>query len=306
MKEKKITSLVRELEEKLRSVYQDSTLCEQYAWWTVEAITHTSKTALMSRETITLTNEKHKQLNDWMDRLINEHMPIQYLIGSVPFNDLTILVEPPTLIPRPETEEWVFNLCKQLKKLDNKAITILDICAGSGCIGLSIAKTLPEASVIATDISAVAIELAKKNALHNKISNITFIESDLFDQLATDKLFDLIVANPPYISFDEFEDMDDSVTTWEDKQALVANDGGRAIIEAIVEVAPDFLAYNKEMDDKNIAQLIVEIGYKQGNKIADFFKSSGFVDVKVCKDLEGKDRVVAGRVGNVVTPFMAE
>jgi len=306
MKEKKITSLIRELEDQLRSVYEDAHLCEQYAWWTLEAITHTSKAALMSRETITFTNDTHKKLTDWMDKLINEKMPIQYLIGWVPFGDLKILVEPPVLIPRPETEEWVINLIKQLKTLQNKSLTILDICSGTGCIALALAKALPQATIIATDISEKAIELGKKNAKHNNVTNVTFVESDLFNELATNKLFDLIVGNPPYISFAEFQELDDSVTTWEDAQALVAEDNGRAIIDAIVEVTPDYLEQNKEMEQKKIPQLILEIGYTQGHKVADFFASCDFIDVKVLKDLEGKDRVVCGRLGNVITPFMAE
>lgn len=303
---KKITSLIRELEEQLRTIYEDESLCEQYAWWTLETITHTSKTALMSRETITFTNDKQKELHNWMDRLINEHMPIQYLIGWVPFGDIKVLVEQPVLIPRPETEEWVMNLIAQLKRLNDQDLTILDICSGSGCIAIALAKALPQATIIATDISAKAIELGKKNAQHNKVHNVTFVESDLFNELATDKLFDVIVGNPPYISFDEFQEMDASVTSWEDPQALVAEDDGRAIIDAIIEVAPDYLEKNKEMEQKNIPQLILEIGYKQGNKVAEFFKTCDFIDVKILKDLEGKDRVVCGRVGNVITPFMEE
>ncbi|MDR3550834.1 MAG: peptide chain release factor N(5)-glutamine methyltransferase [Candidatus Babeliales bacterium] len=306
MEQKKITSLIRELEETLRPTFNDVSLCEQYAWWTLCAITGKEKITLMTQGTIELTQAQHATLADWLDKMITQHMPIQYLLGSVPFNDLDILVQPPTLIPRPETEEWVINLIDQLKKLNNQALTILDVCSGSGCIALALAKAFPQSDVFATDISSQALALAQKNAKHNNITNVTFVQSDLFNELATDKLFDIVVGNPPYISFDEFTEMDDSVTTWEDPQALVADDNGRAIIDAIIEQAPDYLKSNKEMEEKNIPQLVLEIGYTQAHKVSDFMKACGFIHIKISKDLEGKERVVSGRVGNVITPFMEE
>lgn len=306
MEQKKITSLIRELEEILRPAYHNASLCEQYAWWTLCAITGKEKITLMTQGVIELTPAQHTTLADWLDKMTTQNMPIQYLLGSVPFNDLDILVQPPTLIPRPETEEWAINLIDQLKKLNNQALTILDMCAGSGCIALALAKAFPQSQVYATDISTQALALAQKNAKHNNITNVTFTQSDLFNELATDKLFDVIVSNPPYISFDEFQEMDDSVTTWEDPQALVADDNGRAIIDAIIEQAPDYLNTNKEMEEKNIPQLVLEIGYTQAHEVSDFMKECGFTNVKITKDLEGKERVVSGRVGNVITPFMEE
>lgn len=298
MEERKIPSLIREIEQSLRPAIKGDTLREQYAWWTLESITGKKKIALIMAKVISLTDKQQDQLETWLNKIVNEHMPIAYLIGSVPFNDLEILVEPPILIPRPETEEWAINLIAQLKELKYQTLTVLDMCSGSGCIALAIAKALPKATVYALDISDKAITLGKKNAAHNKIKNVTFIQSDLFNELKKDTLFDIIVSNPPYISFDEFQELDASVSTWEDKQALVAADNGTAIINDIIEDAADYLKTNSEISGTKIPQLFIEIGYKQGKIVKDLMRSAGWIDVRVRKDLENKDRVVSGRVSH--------
>lgn len=296
MEKKKIHALIGEIETTLSKVYDDRILREQYAWWILEAISKIDKASLIAKEEIHLTQEEEKLLTQWLDKMVNEHMPLQYVLGSVPFIDLDILVKPPTLIPRPETEEWTDWLIKQLKQVKESKLQILDMCCGTGCITLALAKALPNAKIYATDISEPAILLAKQNAKHNNISNVTFIHSDLYNEIETDTLFDIIVSNPPYLSFAEFEEVDASVSTWEDPQALVAADDGTAILEDIIEDAPDFLKYNPEMAQLKIPQLVVEIGYTQAKVVSDFFKTYGFIDIEVHKDLAGKDRFVTGRL----------
>lgn len=296
METKKIDSLIREIEKSLSPISPDTMLCHQYAWWTLQAITGKDQAHLLAQDEITLTRAQEEKLRNWIDRMVNQNEPIQYLLGSVPFNDIEILVQPPTLIPRPETEEWVINVIAQLKKLKNQCITILDLCSGSGCIALAIAQALPNSTVFATDISEEAILLARHNAQHNKIKNVTFVHTDLFDALPTDTLFDLIVSNPPYISMSEFQELDSSVSSWEDPQALVAADDGLAIINDIIEIAPDFLQDNAEMKQLDIPQLVIEIGYTQAHKTIDLLQSFGFAKARIIKDLEGKDRVAYGRI----------
>ena len=296
MEEKKTTSLVREIENSLRPTIKGDTLREQYAWWTLESITGKKKLLLITQRTITLTEKQQAQLDSWIDKIVNEHMPIAYLLGSIPFDDLDILLEAPILIPRPETEEWTVNLIAQLKLLKDQTFTILDLCSGSGCIALALAKAFPLSTVYAVDISDKAIALGIKNAKHNAIKNVKFIHSDLFNELDTQTLFNIIVSNPPYISFSEFQELDASVSTWEDKQALVAKDNGTAIINNIINNAADYLKTGSELANTKIPQLVIEIGYKQGKIVKDLMLSAGWTNVKVSKDLEGKDRVVSGRV----------
>lgn len=296
-----IIKVIQQLSKQLSSAYQDSTLCQQYAWWILEAITKKDKTALITQEIITLDQQQQKTIEQWLSKLINEKIPIQYLLGFVPFNGVTILTEPPILIPRPETEEWCLNLIKQLRSLENKQITILDLCAGSGCIALAIAKYYPEAIIYASDLSQQAIALIKRNIVRNKISNVIPLHSDLFTAIPIAIKFDLIVANPPYVSLAAWQQLDASVTNWEDPTALIANDGGLAVIKKIIKEAPSFIKPNREMKEKNFPQLIIEIGYNQGQAVMQVMKSTEYNNILVQKDLEQKDRTVSGRIDNVAT-----
>ncbi len=296
---KNINALVGEIQTILAPVYKDFTTREQYAWWILEAITKSDKATLIGRKEIELNELSQAKLHEWLAEMTQEFMPLQYILGSVPFLDLEIIVQPPILIPRPETEEWTAVLIDRLKPIQSHTLSILDLCTGTGCIALALAKAMPKSHIWGGDISHKAVELARKNAEHNSISNATFIHADLYninEYIESNKLFDIIVSNPPYISFDEFEELDDSVATWEDKQALVADDDGLAILEDIIEGAPDYLTYNHELAELKIPQLVVEIGYKQAKPVADYFNSFGFTDVQVHKDLEGKDRYVSGRL----------
>lgn len=295
------TALIKKISDQLEPEYKDQTLCQQYAWWALQTITNQNKSQLIAHETIMLSPEQEQQLVTWINKLVHEHMPIQYLIGSVPFNGVDILVEPPVLIPRPETEEWCLKLIEQLKRLDQQQLMILDLATGSGCIALALAHHLPQATIYASDISPQALDLAQKNTEHNKVSNVTLITSDLFESLPQGVTFDLIVSNPPYISPDEWQQLDTSVTKWEDKQALLASDDGLAIIKKIIATAPHYIKSNKEMQQKKIPQVIIEIGYKQGEKTIALLKQAKYNAIKVHKDLEKKDRYVTGRVDYVAT-----
>jgi release factor glutamine methyltransferase len=294
-----VTHYITTIRSALADVYDDPMLCQQYAWWMLQAICEKTKTELIIQETLMLSAEQKQQIDAWLRQLVDEKMPIQYLLGSVPFADIEILVEPPTLIPRPETEEWCLHIIEHLQLLDHKKIKILDLATGSGCIALALAHHLPQAEVVATDIADAALELTEKNLEHNKIRTVTVIKSDLFAALPAGMLFDCIVSNPPYIAPSEFNDLDETVTQWEDPGALVAADNGLAIIKEIIAQAPGFIQTNNEMRQKNIPQVIIEIGYAQGAAVRDLMQAAHYNDVLVHKDLEGKDRFVTGRVDYV-------
>ena len=298
-------ALIAEIKNRLLSVYPDPELCQQYAWWTLQAITDRSHSELVSNPHIPLTEEQKNKLFHWLDALINAHMPIQYLLGSVPFADLEILVKEPTLIPRPETEEWVLELIQKLLPLRDKKLHILDLCTGTGCIALALAKALPEASVLATDISPDALTLAEKNARHNKVENITFLFSNLFDALPESHRFDLIVCNPPYIAPEEWKSLDRSVTAWEDERALVAADAGLFLIKKIIAQAPAYIKVNCLIAEKKIPQLMIEIGHTQAPAVVALMEQAGYTQITTHIDLEHKNRVVSGRINNVATTSTA-
>ncbi len=291
-----ITKLVQEIAKKLSSIYDNEVSQQQVAWWLLEKLTEKSKTKLISQKTIDISYIQEKRLNDWIAQHVKEKKPLQYILGSVPFVELTINVRPSILIPRSETEEWTFNLVKQLNTLENKHLTILDVGTGSGCIALALAKALPEATVYASDIFEQTLNLTRENKKLNNISNVKLILSDVYDQIPRNLFFDLIVSNPPYISPKEWKTLSSSITQWEDKQALVAPDDGLAVILKIIAGAKKILKKNPEMEEKNIPQLVLEIGYTQAESVTQLMKRAGFEHVDTRQDLSGKDRVVTGRL----------
>ncbi len=293
-----ITKLIQTIAQELHKTYQNQTLCTQYAWWALEAVTEQPKIRLLLQQKITLTQEQQNTLECWIKNQVENNIPLQYLLGSVPFIQSNILVEPPILIPRQETEAWCAELIEDLKQLSNQAFRILDMCTGSGCIAIALAQEFPKATLYALDISEQALALAQKNAEHNNVA-ITFLSSDLFDNLPSTVSFDIIIANPPYISEQEWHTLDPSVKEWEDTNALVASDNGTGMIKQIVNKALSFLDHNAELQTYNIPQLIIEIGHTQGQAVKNLFHEAKFARVEIKKDIYGKDRIAVGYINNV-------
>lgn len=292
-----INALVAQIAAQLEPVYHDKQASHDAAWLLLEHCTKLSKTALITQAIAQLSPEQTDMLKAALNKITHEHMPLQYILGTVPFLDLTITVRPPTLIPRPETEEWCALLIESLKLYANKKLTILDLCTGSGCIALALAKAFPHSTVYATDISAEALELAAYNAQQNNIFNVQFVQADLYANLPNNITFDLIVANPPYISEHEWDTVEPSVKQWEDLQALVAAQDGYALIARIIQDAPQFLRTQTASDTASKAflpALWIEIGYRQGTGTRELFEQHKFTQVTIEKDLNGHDRVVHG------------
>lgn len=290
--------LIEQIAKEIAPAYgNDVTLCHQYAWWMMQAITNHNQAQLIAQESINLSDLQQAQLVSWIDKQVNHHEPLQYLLGTVPFGNLTIAVEPPTLIPRPETEEWAFHLLEQLNGgVKQEPLKILDLCTGSGCIGLFLASSLPGSHVWALDISHQAVALAQKNAKLNHIANITIFLSDLYTQLDPSLCFDLIVSNPPYIDEAQWGSLDASVTQWEDPRALIAPDNGLMIIKKIIAASPRHLKATSILRQKKIPQLWIEMDTNQAQSIAQLMHATGFNQTQTFVDLEGKDRAMSGGV----------
>lgn len=295
-----LSQLINELVMQLQHVLDQAT-AQQHAWWLIEALTQKSRSQLIKEQSVTLSQQQQKQLAQWVDDLVHKQKPIAYIIGSLPFCGLELLIEPPILIPRPETEEWVNNLIHKLKKSDIDKLKILDVGTGSGCIALSIAKAFPNYSITATDINKKALDLAKKNAEKNKITNVSFVVSDLFEQLG-DQHFDIIISNPPYIGRHELSAMQPSVIAWEDPAALFADEHGDAILKKIICAARAHLTSNPLLQAHTLPQLILEIGYKQATRITSFMIANGYVSVTITKDSFGNDRVISGSLPDAAVP----
>ncbi len=293
-----INQLIQSVAQKLSCKYHNEQLCTQYAWWVLEAITRQKKATLLLKKTIQLALEQQNTLSYWIKKQVEDNIPLQYLIGSVPFAACEILVEPPTLIPRQETEEWCVNFIEKLKKLGNTPLRILDLCTGSGCIALSLAKALPNIEIYASDISDTALALAKKNAKHNNINSVSFLSSDLLQDIPASMQFDIIVSNPPYISSQEWQQVDASVKEWEDPSALLAPDNGLGMVKQVIKEVKTYLRPHKALQQLGIPQFIIEIGYQQGAQVKELVKKEGFCNVTVQKDMQGNDRIVVGYLRN--------
>lgn len=279
------TAFIQQLAQKLLPEYGDMQVATDNAWWLLETLTQLAKTALLVQEQLELSPEQQQQLAQWVHEIVEEHKPIQYVVGTVPFLNLSLRIKPPMLIPRPETEEWVANLIAQLHAQKTPPNAILDLCTGSGCIALALAQAFPESAVCAVDIDAQALALTQENADRYEIKNVYGIASNLFEEVPPLQ-FQLITSNPPYIAQEEWKTLDNNVRLWEAQHALVADDDGLAIIKQIIEQAPRFLAPE--------GQLYIEIGHQQGQAVQDFFLSRGFTNVVILQDIHKKDRVVTG------------
>lgn len=247
----------------IKKIQQNTNLSEQEAWWMLEKITQKTKEQLYTQTKQLLTDQEQKTIDDWIYKLQHESIPLAYLIGSVPFLDLTIDVKPPILIPRPETEEWVNQLIEAITPFQESITSILEIGTGSGCIAISIAQKFPQLQITATDINPQALELAQQNANKNNITNITFLKSNLFENISTEQHFDLIVSNPPYINPIMSKEMMPQVTEWEDRQALFANDQGLEIIYEILNNSSQYLRKQSQLP----YQLVIEHDYNQHKAI---------------------------------------
>ena len=207
--------------------------------------------------------------------------PIQYILGEVNFYGYPIKVSRHVLIPRFETELLVEKTLNKINKyFKNENIYILDMGTGSGCISISLKHNLPSSNIFALDISKEALSIAKKNALDNK-TNITFIESDMTTY--KDKLYDVIISNPPYISYEE--PIMDLVKNNEPHLALYAKDNGLYFYKKIID--------NIKYITKDKYLICFEIGYNESTAIVDYAKSKlTNINIYVEKDYSLKERFI--------------
>ncbi len=226
-----------------------------------------------------------------------KHEPIAYITGVKEFYSREFIVNKHVLIPRSDTEVLVdvVSQCHsrvggnpEKKQLDSVAKprndSILELGTGSGCIAISLLCELPNAKAVATDISLDAIEVARNNALKRQVSNrIKIIHSDWFENIK-DQKFDVIVSNPPYISYTEKPEMVLETLNHEPHLALFAEEDGLQAYRIIAENAKQFL--------KPTGKIILEIGFNQADKVSKIFLDYGYNIDNIYKDLQSHSRVI--------------
>ena len=222
--------------------------------------------------------------------LLKKNIPIQYIINKQEFYGYEFFVNENVLIPQPDTEilvEEVINYINS-KIIGNSKVDILDLCTGSGIIGICLKKKLEsKVCIYESDVSKNALEVAKKNA-ERLDADITFIESDLFEKINSNLKFDIIVSNPPYIKTDVIKSLSGEVKC-EPFIALDGKEDGLYFYRKIIEEAKEYLNTN--------GILFFEIGYDQREEVENLFKENGYKNVYSKKDYSGNDRIVVGMKG---------
>jgi release factor glutamine methyltransferase len=218
-----------------------------------------------------------------------QNEPLQHLLGTVEFCGNVFLCDKRALVPRPETEQLVEFLQSAIRERQSGSdlrSAILDVGTGSGVIALSLAHQFPEAQITATDISEDALLLARENAVRLGIERVRFVESDLLESI--DGHFDLIVANLPYVSRHDREQLAPEVLR-DPEVALFAGEKGDEILCRLIETAPARL--------KAGGLLALEIGLGQESALTDLLRAKNYGDIEAKNDYSGRTRFLFARYG---------
>ncbi len=218
---------------------------------------------------------------------LEEGYPLQYITHHQEFMKLDFYVDEHVLIPRADTEitvEEVISYCQNQEK-DN--LRILDLCTGSGAIAISLGRYLPNCEIVAVDISKEALKVAKKNAKQNKVNNITWVQSNLFENVVG--TFDVIVSNPPYIKTEVITTLEPEVQ----KEPIIALDGGTdglIFYQKILKQAGNYF--------KKDGAIFFEIGYDQKEEVINMIRETKeYREIEGKKDLSGNDRMIMAKRG---------
>lgn len=233
-----------------------------------------------------LSEDEEQLFNKFINERLNNR-PIAYIVGNREFMGLDFFVKEGVLIPRPDTEVLVEEVIELAKKKDAK--NILDIGTGSGAITVSLAKYLENVKVTSVDISDIALEIGKRNAISNEVNDrINFVKSDLFTNIDKETKFDIIVSNPPYIKRKVIETLDKQVKDYEPYNALEGGVDGLDFYRAITKQAKNYL--------KKGGILAYEVGHDQSEDVSKLMEMDGYTNIYTLKDLQQIDRVVIGTV----------
>ncbi len=217
---------------------------------------------------------------DWMLAQRAQRMPVSHILGHVTFWGRSFDVTQDTLAPRPETEGIIEHA------LSAPFDSVLDLGTGSGCLAVTLLAERPQVVGVATDISASALSVARRNAQrHHVLERLNLVET-CWDA-GLQEHFDLIVSNPPYVSSEQWQALEPEIREYEPQSALLAGEDG---LDAYRAIAPLFSIRLAPQ-----GRVIFEIGPAQGGAVSQILKSCGLQEVSVSKDFAGRDRIVSGK-----------
>jgi release factor glutamine methyltransferase len=213
---------------------------------------------------------------------LERHEPLQYVLGHAPFLECSLLTDPRALIPRPETEELAMRVLRCGALWSRGEVNIADVGTGTGCLAITFAIKHPAAKVMAIDVSADALKLARDNARRNQVAErIEFRLGDLLEGVALESL-DAVVSNPPYIATDVLATLDVSVRDFEPLAALYGGEDGLEVIRRLIPAA--FAALKAD------GHLFLEIGDEQGEAVRGLLEQAGFREIDIARDMYGNIR----------------
>lgn len=249
-------------------------------------VTGMDRIEILTERTFVLDGRQKKQFFEKICRRV-EKEPVSYILGHREFMGFDFLVEPGVLIPRPDTEILVEAVLQTIREW-NKKIEIVEVGIGTGCISVSIAA-LSDAECYGVDINPKAVALSERNAERNGIEKKThFYYGNLFEGLPSNKMFDMIVSNPPYIRKRDMETLMEDVKNYEPYNALCGGEDGLCFYRKIASEGKRIL--------KKSGFVFFEIGYDEAEAVIDILTDAGYTKISVIKDLSGLDRVVKARL----------
>lgn len=250
------------------------------AWYLLEYIYGISRVDFLMRRSNSFDPAQMEKSTAYqaLIRQRSEGCPVQYLTGSTEFMGLPFFVNEHVLIPRQDTEVLVETALSMMKP----GCRLLDMCTGSGCIVLSLAKLGTVTEGVGVDISEGALKVAERNRENLELPQVRLVHSNLFESV--EGVFDMIVSNPPYIPTEDIEDLMREVRDHEPHLALDGSRDGLLFYRKLAEESGRYLVPG--------GSLLFEIGYDQGKAVSQLLDQAGFKDIHVKKDLAGLDRVV--------------
>jgi release factor glutamine methyltransferase len=282
----KIPDVMRFFREELKDIYEPGEV-ETFISYCLEAYLGLRKTDLLVKAQDRMSESELLKFNFAVKQL-KQQRPIQYILGKADFYKLQFVVNEQVLIPRPETEELVDLIIRDLKQ--TPAPDILDIGTGSGCIAITLKKNITTATIAALDVSEEALNVARQNAALNQ-ATVSFFQQDILNANTlpdnAPRLFDCIVSNPPYICISEKKEMHKNVLEHEPHLALFVPDEDPLLFYKVIA---DFALSHLKPKGK----LYFEINAAYGLETSEMLEKKGFKNVILISDLNNKNRILQG------------
>lgn len=277
-----LNSLLAKWQEKFRLANKEEALSD--VDWVVSHVLGCQRTMLRMMANYVLTPDELALIDRYLAQRL-KGKPLAYILESWNFYGYDLVIRPGVLIPRFETEELV---AKCLEAFDKRSqVSFIDMCCGSGCIGIALALELPDSRGILVDYSSQALDVSQENIDKYSLKDrLTLVQSDLFKNLSEYQV-DLIVSNPPYILNEVTKGLKEEVKDYEPMMALDGGKDGLDFYRRIVKDAHPFLHPN--------GILAFEIGYDQKEAVIELMMEMGYVEVQGYKDMYGRDRMVIGK-----------